>query len=56
LRKILLFVVKFLNELGEGVVKKYIKEVKVNIKILKKIKVNIHNKGIICGIKKILII
>ena len=32
--------------------KKYIKEINENIKILKKIRVNIHIKGIICGIKK----
>jgi len=51
--KILLFIVKFLNELGDGVAKKYKKEVKINIKILIKIKINIHNKGIICGIKNI---
>ena len=50
--KILLFIVKFLNELGDGVIKKYMKEIRVSIKILKKTKVNTHNKGIICGIKK----
>jgi len=44
------------NKLEGGNIKKYIKEIKININILKKINVKIHIKGIICGIKYYFII